>query len=224
MQKTSRTSTTKGKPRGRPFEKGNPGRPLGATNKRTRFLREMLDDEGASIVEAMVQLAKAGNAGALNICARYLLGSSDDRPIDVDLGLPTISSPTHGLLALRMIFEAVEQGRVGPHAANILADFVIKIIGALPKNKKDWALGEPKTATPDDLARAAREMKESLQRERPRPKATSQNPSPKASSPPSPTRHPTPGTTRAASSPSPAAATTANGNTSATNRAGRPAI
>jgi len=41
---------TEKKIRGRPFQPGNPGRPVGSKNKTTRLLEQLVDNEGEKLI------------------------------------------------------------------------------------------------------------------------------------------------------------------------------
>jgi hypothetical protein len=51
--------------RGRPFQKGNPGKPSGSKNKITRLLEELVEGEGQKLAKKMLELALAGNPRCL---------------------------------------------------------------------------------------------------------------------------------------------------------------
>ncbi len=59
--------------RGRPFPKGNGGRPPGSKNKDTRILAALMDGEQEELIRTGLELAKAGNvpmASCRRRCAR----------------------------------------------------------------------------------------------------------------------------------------------------------
>lgn len=56
-----------GKTRGRPFKKGNPGRPKGARNKVTLAVEALLDGEAEDLTRKAVELAQEGNTTALRL-------------------------------------------------------------------------------------------------------------------------------------------------------------
>ena len=55
--------------RGRPFQKGNPGRLPGSKNKLTRLLEELVEDDGENLTRKAIQLGLKGNVQ----CLQYLL-------------------------------------------------------------------------------------------------------------------------------------------------------
>ena len=68
---------------GRPFAKGNPGRPPGSKNRTTLLAAALLEGEAEELVRKAVALAKAGDVGML----KFLLGRilPRERPIEIDL-------------------------------------------------------------------------------------------------------------------------------------------
>jgi hypothetical protein len=54
--------------RGRPFQKGNPGRPPGSKNKLTRLLEELVERDGENLTRKAIQLGLKGNVP----CLQYL--------------------------------------------------------------------------------------------------------------------------------------------------------
>src|SRR4051812_39922547 len=53
--------------RGRPFEPGNPGRPLGARNRTTVMLEQMFEGEAGEVARKAVELAKEGCYGPIKL-------------------------------------------------------------------------------------------------------------------------------------------------------------
>jgi hypothetical protein len=47
--------------RGRPFAKGNPGRPKGVRHKSTLLCKKLMRDDAKEIVQAVIVAAKAGD-------------------------------------------------------------------------------------------------------------------------------------------------------------------
>ena len=55
------------KTRGRPFQKGNPGRPKGAQNRTTWLIAALLDGEAEAIGRKCIERAKEGDPVALRL-------------------------------------------------------------------------------------------------------------------------------------------------------------
>ena len=69
------------KTRGRPFAKGNPGRPRGARHRVTLAAEALLDGEAEALARKAVELALAGDTLALRLCLDRILPPRRDRPI-----------------------------------------------------------------------------------------------------------------------------------------------
>lgn len=102
-------------PRGRPFEKGNPGRPPGSKNRTTIVAAALLDGEAEDLVRRAIELAKAGDVAML----KFLLGRMlpRERRIQFDL-------PPDAVEALGAIMAAVSEGKITPAEAANLATLV----------------------------------------------------------------------------------------------------
>ncbi len=93
------------KARGKPFEKGNPGRPPGARNRTTVALEGMLDRNGELILQKVLDLALAGDRAMLKLCFERLVGPRAEPSIPFDM--PPIKSPADAPAAMSAIMEAV---------------------------------------------------------------------------------------------------------------------
>src|SRR5918994_7645484 len=76
--------------RGKPFERGNPGRPKGARHKATLAAEALLDGEAEGLTRKAVELALGGDTVALRLCLDRLLPVLRERPVTVDL--PSVAS------------------------------------------------------------------------------------------------------------------------------------
>ena len=73
------------KPRGRPFEKGNSGRPKGARNKTTQAIEHLLEGQAEAITAKVIELALEGDLAALRLCLDRLYSVRNERTISLDL-------------------------------------------------------------------------------------------------------------------------------------------
>jgi hypothetical protein len=55
--------------RGRPFQPGNPGRPIGSKNRTTQILEGLAEGEAEQILQTVLEKAKAGD----DACLRMLM-------------------------------------------------------------------------------------------------------------------------------------------------------
>ena len=89
--------------RGRPFSKGNKGKPPGALNKATRAAMALLDGEAEALTRKAMELALEGNIQALKLCVERLVPPRKERPVDVALpefaGVESLPALTTALLA-----------------------------------------------------------------------------------------------------------------------------
>ena len=91
--------------RGRPFQPGNPGRPLGSKNRTTRLLEQLMADEGEKLTRKVIDLALAGEVSCIKFCLDRLLPRRNGRPVDFVLPavndardiVPTMAAITTGV-------------------------------------------------------------------------------------------------------------------------------
>src|SRR5262245_47245559 len=103
--------------RGRPFQKGNPGRRLGSRNRTTVVAEALLRDEEIELVRKAIELAKAGDAQMLKFLLDRILPK--ERPVRVHL--PQIDHASDAVDAMGAIIEAVATGQIAPGEASALA-------------------------------------------------------------------------------------------------------
>ena len=65
IQESDMTGNNASVTRGRPFPKGNAGRPKGARNKVTVAVESLLDGEGEGLTRKAIELAMKGDTTAL---------------------------------------------------------------------------------------------------------------------------------------------------------------
>src|SRR3977135_2605011 len=102
QEKGQRDSTHK--IRGRPFKKGNRGKPKGAVNKTTRVLREILASKGEDIMKVLLAMVRDRNTTAIRLAVTRLLPPQREDYVDVDL--VKVTSPTTARAALSQLIEA----------------------------------------------------------------------------------------------------------------------
>ena len=92
--------------RGRPFEPGNSGKPPGALNRATRLAAELLDNEGEALTRKAVELALAGDIGALRLCLERIYPARRAR---VQIDLPKVETAwdlyVKMLLGMAIVFQ-----------------------------------------------------------------------------------------------------------------------
>ena len=113
------TRNNAGKTRGRPFEKGNPGRPKGSRHRTTLAIDALLDGEAEALTRKAVELAKGGDTVALRLCMDRLCPPRRDRP--VSFTLPAIETVADVAKASAALLEAVASGELTPSEAAEIA-------------------------------------------------------------------------------------------------------
>lgn len=108
--------------RGRPFEKGNPGRPKGARNKATREVEGLLEAQAAELTQAAINKALEGDTVALRICLDRIAPASKDKPISFEM--PEIKTAADAADVSRAILKAVADGEVTPAEAAGLSGLI----------------------------------------------------------------------------------------------------
>lgn len=103
------------KPRGRPFEAGNPGKPKGARHKTTLLAEKLMQKDAEAIVKAVLDSAKGGDMTAARIALDRIVPARRDNPVSFEL--PKIESATDAVAAQSAILSAVANGEITPGEA-----------------------------------------------------------------------------------------------------------
>jgi hypothetical protein len=96
------------KVRGRPFQPGNPGRPLGAKNRTTRLVEELVEGDAEKIARKLIELATGGNVRCLEIALDRIAPKRSGRPIDFQL--PEIKNLHDVVTAMAAVTSGVNDG------------------------------------------------------------------------------------------------------------------
>jgi hypothetical protein len=107
------------KPRGKPFQKGNPGKPVGARHAATKAAQALFDGEAEALTRKAIDQAKAGDMTALKLCLDRLVPVRRERTISFDL--PKVAGAADHPGALLAVLEAVAAGDLTPGEAQALA-------------------------------------------------------------------------------------------------------
>jgi Family of unknown function (DUF5681) len=111
-------STDSHKPRGRPFQPGNPGRPHGSKNKTTQIVERLAEQQAEKLIEKVVELAQAGDVSCLRMLLDRLWPVRRGQP--VHLNIPEIKSADDVPAVLAAIWTAVGDGLLTPEEASAL--------------------------------------------------------------------------------------------------------
>lgn len=109
-------------PRGRPFEKGNPGRPRGARNKTTLMMEAMLDGQAQALLEKAVALALEGKPNMMRFVLGRIMPAAAGRTVSFEL--PEIKSSADAAAALAAVTSAIAAGEVTPAEGLSIAQIV----------------------------------------------------------------------------------------------------
>lgn len=96
--------------RGRPFSKGNPGRPKGSKNKSTAILGQLLAGQAEELLRKAIECAKGGDESMLKFLLKPLLPR--ERTINIDL--PPIHHVDDAIEIFASIIQAVAEGEISP--------------------------------------------------------------------------------------------------------------
>lgn len=110
------------KTRGRPFERGNSGRPKGAQNQTTRMLQRLMEADAETIVNVVVEGAKKGDWTAAKLVLDRIVAPRKDNP--VLLHLPQITTLDDAALAMSIVIEAVSTGNISPNEGSSITNLI----------------------------------------------------------------------------------------------------
>jgi hypothetical protein len=133
-----------GKPRGRPFVKGQSGNPAGrrpgSRNRASLAVEALLDGEADSLTRRALELAMAGDPTALKLCLERILAPRRERVVRFEL--PAIKSAADIARAMDAVTAAVAEGALTPGEADVMARVVDTFIRAIDTSDFDRRLQE----------------------------------------------------------------------------------
>jgi hypothetical protein len=106
--------------RGRPFEKGNGGRPAGSKNKTTLVAEALLKGEEVELVRKGIERAKAGDTVMLKFFLERIL----PKERSVHLDLPAMISVSDAIDGLAAVIKAASTGEITPTEAAGMASAI----------------------------------------------------------------------------------------------------
>jgi hypothetical protein len=104
-----------GKTRGRPFQRGNPGRPKGAQNRTTRLIEALLEGEAEAIGRKCIERAKEGDPVALRLAMERIAPVGRGR--SVHFTMPALETAADLPKALGAVLTAASNGEITPEEA-----------------------------------------------------------------------------------------------------------
>ena len=124
--------------RGRPFQKGNPGRKRGSKNKTTLLAASLAVEQGEEILRKTIELAMGGNVAMI----KFLLDRVLPKERAIQLELPPLVYAPDSVDAMAKIVDAVSSGRISPREAADVAQVVSAFTRAIDvtevQNAVDW--------------------------------------------------------------------------------------
>jgi len=105
---TGDVETTSKKVRGRPFERGNPGRPPGSRNRTIRLLEQLMAGDAEQMVQKLVDLGKSGNLRAIQLVLDRVLPRRTGRPLE--FALPDVNKVHDVVPAMAAITAGINSG------------------------------------------------------------------------------------------------------------------
>lgn len=104
------------------FKPGNPGRPKGTRHRATLAAEALLDGEAQALTRKAIELAKAGDLVALNLCLSRIVPPRRERPVRFDM--PAITGAADHPGALSAMLSAVAAGELTASEAQALASLL----------------------------------------------------------------------------------------------------
>lgn len=108
--------------RGRPFKKGNPGRPRGAKNKTTLACEALMEGEANKLTRTVIELAKGGDSIALRLCLERIYPVRKGRLVEIKI--PKIKSVSDVVKAFGVTVDAVANGEITPDEGSAIASLL----------------------------------------------------------------------------------------------------
>jgi Family of unknown function (DUF5681) len=141
-----------GRARGRPFEKGRSGNPVGrragSRDKATLAAATLLAGEAEALTRKAVEMALAGDPTAMRLCIERVLPPCRERT--VKFSLPATEGVRTGenrgpssrevSLAMNAVTSALAQGEITPSEAEKIAGVVESFVRAIETTKKSSGL------------------------------------------------------------------------------------
>ena len=128
--------------RGRPFEKGRSGNPLGrrngCRNKKTVAAAALLEGESEALTRKAVELALVGDPTAMRLCLERILPPCRERA--VRFALPPIESASDIAGAMKAVTSALAGGAITPGEAATIAAVVDTFVRAIETSDFDRRL------------------------------------------------------------------------------------
>lgn len=120
------------KPRGRPFQPGNAGRPPGSKNKTTQILEQLVNGQAEQMMLKAIELANGGDVACLRMMLDRVSPARKGQPINVDL--PPIKTSQDVLAVIPLLWTAIADGRLTPDEVGAMSLFAERSMAAIALN------------------------------------------------------------------------------------------
>ena len=131
-------------PRGRPFERGRSGNPVGrrngSRNKKTLAAMALLEGEAEALTRKAVENAMRGDPTAMRLCLERVLPPCRER--SVKFALPPIESAADIAAAMKAVTSALAGGDITPGEAGTIASVVNTFVRAIETSDFERRLQE----------------------------------------------------------------------------------
>jgi hypothetical protein len=117
------------RPRGRPFNPGNPGRPPGSKNKITQIVEQLAEGQAQQLIQKVIEQAQAGDVSCLKMMLDRLWPPRKGQPVNVVM--PPINTSQDLFAAIASIWTAIREGHLTPDEASALSVVVDRSIQAI---------------------------------------------------------------------------------------------
>ena len=129
--------------RGRPFERGNAGKPPGARHQVTRAVEALLEGEHEALTRRAIAKALEGDGVALRLCLDRIAPPRKD--VAISITLPPVASAADAVVASSALLDAVAAGEVTPGEAGPVMALLVShkaIVEAGDLERRSTALEE----------------------------------------------------------------------------------
>ena len=106
---------------GRPFDKGNSGRPRGARNKTTRAVEALLEGEAEGIGRKCIEMALNGDSTAMRLAMERI---APVRRARVSFTLPPIETVADLPKAVATLLAAIAEGTLSPEEGSAIGNTI----------------------------------------------------------------------------------------------------
>ena len=137
------------KVRGRPFLRGNPGRPPGSKNKITQMVEQLAECQAEQLIQKVLELASAGDVACLRMVFDRLWPPRKGHPVNI--AMPPINTSQDVFPAIASIWTAIREGRLTPDEASALSVVIDRSIQAIGFTTSPSASPLSKKPKPDDM-------------------------------------------------------------------------